>query len=171
MTSPDPASFSVLRFRDLRLFLSCRFLSALGVNMQTVAVGWQIYDITGDPLALGYAGLAVFLPMALCTLPAGEIADRFDRRLLLAGAYAGQTLTALFLLTLTLYGVREVAPFCGALALFGISRGFMLPTQQSFLPRLVPPALFPRAVPWSASANQIATILGPALGGVIYLLG
>lgn len=172
MTTSGPASSaSILGIRDVRLFLGSRFLTGLGVNMQTVAVGWQIYDITGDPLALGYAGLAVFLPMALCTLPAGDIADRLDRRLVLAASFAGQLGTALLLLVLTLAATRDVAWFYAALALFGISRAFVLPTQQSFLPRLVPPALFPRAVPWSASAHQLATILGPALGGVIYILG
>lgn len=171
MTNPESLPTNVLGIRDLRLFLSCRFLSGLGMNMQTVAVGWQVYDITGDPLALGYVGLAVFLPMALLTLPAGEIADRIDRRLVLAGSYIGEMASSLLLLALTLSGTRDVSLFYGALALFGAARAFVLPTQQSFLPRLVPAALFPRAVPWSASANQLSTILGPALGGVIYLFG
>ena len=89
--SPAPAS-GVLRIRDFRLYLGVRFMSSIAMQMQSVAVGWQIYDITSDPLSLGLVGLAQFLPMAGFILPAGDVSDRHDRRIILAVSYAVQAL-------------------------------------------------------------------------------
>ena len=166
----DPAR-AVLRLRDFRLFMSGRLLSILCTQMQAVAVGWQVYDITHDPLTLGYVGLAGFLPIAGLTLPAGDVADRFDRRRVITIAYALQGLCALLFLGLTLSGPTDVRPFYVVMALFGIGRAFAGPSQQSFVPFLVPKEQVAPAVAWSSTANQIGTILGPALGGVIYIFG
>jgi MFS family permease len=162
---------NVLRLRDFRLYLGVRFMSSIAMQMQSVAVGWQIYEITGDPLSLGFVGLAQFLPMAGFILPAGDIADRFDRRIILAASYAVQALSALALLILALMHEPATWPFYAVLVAFGAARGFTAPAIQSFAPFLVPLPLLPRAVAWSSSANTTAVIIGPALGGLLYVLG
>lgn len=161
----------ILGIRDFRLFMGGRLLSILSTQMQAVAVGWQVYDITHDPLTLGYVGLAGFLPIASLTLPAGDVADRFDRRRTLTFAYSVQGLCGLLFLGLTLAHSAVVWPFYVVMALFGVGRAFAGPSQQSFVPFLVPKPVVARAVAWSSSANQMGTILGPALGGAIYILG
>jgi MFS family permease len=168
IVSPDA---HVLGVRDFRLFLSGRALSNLSIQMQSVAVGWQVYDLTNDPLALGYVGLAVFLPVACLTLPAGDAADRFDRRFILAASYGLQALCAAAFLALTLTGETVVWPFYLVMALFGVGRAFAGPAAQSFVPFLVARPQVTRAIAWSASAYQTAAMLGPALGGVIYIVG
>jgi MFS family permease len=168
---PQGRSASVLRLRDFRLYLGVRFMSSIAMQMQSVAVGWQIYDITGDPLSLGLVGLAQFLPMAGFILPAGDISDRYDRRVILAVSYAVQALCGLALLGLALSATEATWPFYCVLVVFGAARGFTAPAAQSFSPFLVPPALLPAAVAWSSSANTSAVIIGPALGGLLYVLG
>lgn len=173
MTSPPEGdSRSVWReSRDLRFFITGGFLSTLSAQMQSVAVGWQVYDITRDPISLGYVGLSVFLPMAVLMLPAGDLADRADRRLIVIFSYLAQAACAALFLALTVAGTSETWPFYAILTLFGVSRAFVRPASQSFLPSLVPPARLPSAVAWLSSAHQTATILGPALGGLLYVLG
>jgi MFS family permease len=162
---------SVLHRRDFRLYLGVRFMSSVAMQMQSVAVGWQIYEITSDPLSLGLVGLAQFLPMAGFILPAGDITDRFDRRIILAASYAVQALSASCLLILALMHESTTWPFYVVLVAFGAARGFTAPAIQSFAPFLVPMALLPRAVAWSSSANTTAVIIGPALGGAFYAFG
>ncbi len=171
--APPPAgrSTGVLRIRDFRLYLSVRFMSSIAMQMQSVAVGWQIYDITGDPLSLGLVGLAQFLPMAGFILPAGDISDRYDRRVILAVSYAVQALCGLALLWLAHTATIVTWPFYVVLVVFGAARGFTSPAAQSFAPFLVPPSMLPSAVAWSSSANTSAVIIGPALGGLLYVLG
>lgn len=169
---PEGDSRSVWReSRDLRFFITGGFLSTLSAQMQSVAVGWQVYDITRDPISLGYVGLSVFLPMAVLMLPAGDLADRADRRLIVIFSYLAQAACAALFLALTVAGTSETWPFYAILTLFGVSRAFVRPASQSFLPSLVPPARLPSAVAWLSSAHQTATILGPALGGLLYVLG
>jgi MFS family permease len=162
---------SVLAVRDFRLFLGGRFGAGLATQMQAVAIGWYLYDLTGDPLTLAYAALAVFLPIALLTLPGGDAADRFDRRRILGAAHLVQALCAALLASLVFVATVRTGPFYLVLALSGTARAFSGPAVQSFVPFLVPRAQFASAVAWSSSANQTATVLGPALGGLIYLLG
>jgi len=162
---------SALRLRDFRLYLGVRFMSSVAMQMQSVAVGWQIYAITEDPLSLGLVGLAQFLPMAGFILPAGDIADRFDRRVILAASHGVQALCALALLLLALAHEPATWPFYAVLVAFGAARGFTSPAVQSFAPFLVPVALLPRAVAWASSANTTAVIIGPALGGILYVFG
>ena len=169
--SPTPSASSVFRSRDFRLYVAGRFLATLAIQMQSVAVGWQIYDLTNDALALGYVGLALFAPIAVLTLPAGDVADRFDRRRVLGASALVQALSAVALLAITHAGGGAVAPFYAALALFGAARAFAGPAQQSLLPLIVPTENFATAVAWGATAFKIAIIVGPALGGVLYLLG
>ena len=146
-------------------------LAGLAMRMLDVAIGWLIYDLTRDPLALGYAGLAVFLPIAVFSLPGGDIVDRFDRRRILAAAHVTQGVCSAVLLGLALAGSAEIWPFYAVLALSGTARAFSGPAMASFTPFLVPRAQFANAVGWSSSAMQMSMILGPALGGGLYLLG
>ncbi len=161
----------VLALRDFRLFLGGRFFSTLAMQMQSVAIGWYLYDLTGDPLVLGYAGLAVFVPIALFTLPGGDVSDRVDRRRILSAAHLVQAVCAALFLALVAARALETWPFYAALALSGTARAFSAPAHQSFAPFLVPRIQFPHAVAWVSSSNKIAMVLGPALGGLIYLLG
>ncbi len=162
---------SVLAYRDYRLYLSALFLGTLAIQVQSVAVSWQIYDLTHNPLALGYVGLFQFLPMVACTLPAGHAADRLDRRLILVVCYCLEALAAGFFLVLALSGRQGVWPFYAVLAMFGTARAFAGPAASSFVPLLVPLEHVPKAVAWNSSTFQTGVIIGPALGGAIYLLG
>jgi len=172
MLKPEGGTQSaVLRLRDFRLFLSVRFLSSVAMPMQSVAVGWQVYDITGDPLSLGLVGLAQFLPMACLMLPAGDLADRYERRRILIVSYLVQAVCAAALLALTLTAQTASSLLFGVLMLFGVARALAEPPLQSFAPLLVPQAQFPSAVGWSSSANQAAIVIGPALGGALYIAG
>src|SRR5687768_17129696 len=106
--------------------------------MQWVAIGWYLYDLTGDPMTLGWAGLSAFLPIALLTLPAGDLADRVDRRHLLAAAHLFQASAAALLLVLVTWRVTSTLPFYAALVLSGTMRALAGPAAKSLAPLLVP---------------------------------
>ncbi len=159
-----------LAFSTFRYYLGARFLTTLAVQMQSVAIGWQVYGITGDPLDLGLIGLAQFLPFVVLVLPAGQVADRFNRRTILALCYVAEMICALLLLGFTLFGGTEVWPVFTVLVLFGAARAFAMPSSQAITPNLVPRAAFPNAVAINSSSSHIATIGGPALGGALYVL-
>ena len=161
----------VLRHRDFGLFLGGRFASVLAAQMQWVANGWYLYDLTGDPMTLGWAGLASFVPIALLTLPAGDLADRMDRRWILGTAHFIQALAAALLLVLVASKVSVTWPFYCALVLSGSTRALAGPASKSLAPLLVPREQFAQSVAWATSTQQTAIIAGPALGGLIYLLG
>jgi MFS family permease len=161
----------VLRHPDFIRFLSARLLATLAAQMQTVAVGWQVYAITRDPLDLGLIGLSQFLPFVLLILPAGQVADHYDRRRILTACYAVEVLCAVLLLWFTVGGITAPWPVFGAMVLLGCARAFSMPSGQALLPNLVPAEHFGRAVALNSSVFQIATVLGPALGGVLYLAG
>jgi MFS family permease len=148
-----------------------RLPTALAVQMQSVAVGWQVYDISHKPLSLGLVGLAQFLPVFGFAIVAGHVADRFDRRRILTACIGLQLLCALLLLAIMVSGTRDVRPIYAVLALFGTARAFSAPAIQSILPNLVPRALLGKAFAWNASSFQTMTIAGPAMGGLIYALG
>jgi MFS family permease len=139
--------------------------------MQTVAVGWQVYSLRHDPLDLGLVGLSQFLPFMPLALVAGHAADRFNRRRILALCYATQVLCALLLLAFTISGQRVVWPVFAVMVLFGSARAFSMPSSQAIVPTLVPIESFGNAVALSSSSFQVATIAGPALGGILYLAG
>ncbi len=152
-------------------FLSARLLVSIAVQMQTVAVGWQIYAITRDPLDLGFIGLSQFLPFVVLVLPAGQVADRRNRALILSLCFALELLCAVLLLAFTLSELAVVWPVFAVMILFGTARAFSMPASQAILPNLVPPSLFPHAVAVNSSTWQLSTIAGPAIGGLVYLLG
>lgn len=165
------STFAALRHRNFALYLGARLLATLAVQMQSVAIGWQIYAITGDALDLGLIGLAQFLPFVVLVLPAGQVADRFDRRTIIAVCYAVEVVCAVLLLTYTLLGLTVVAPVFAVLALFGAARAFAMPASQALTPNLVPRESFGNAVALNSSTFYVATIVGPSLGGLLYVLG
>jgi MFS family permease len=164
-------AFSVLRYRDFTVYAAARFCTSLAWEMLGVAVGWQVYQLTRNPLDLGFVGLAQFLPFVLLVLPAGYVADHADRRLVLVGAYGTQGICAGVLLWFTLAGTTQIWPVFVAMTLFGAGRAFSMPASQAMTPNLVPPEVFPKAVAFNSVLLEIASITGPALGGVLYLLG
>jgi MFS family permease len=166
-TCPAAAAFG---YRNFRLFQAARFLLVAALEMQSVAVGWQIYEITRRPLDLGLVGLAQFLPGLLLFLLGGHAADRFDRRHVLLGCYSSFALCSLGLLAITLRGLHGVAPMYVVMVAVGLVRVFSGPDGQAFTPLLVPPEVFPNAAVWGSSIFNAATILGPVIGGVLYAL-
>jgi MFS family permease len=170
--SPTIASrFPALTYPDARQYLLARFLVSTGVQMQTVAVGWQVYAVTGNPFDLGLIGLSQFLPFLILVLPAGHLADHYDRRRIITACYLLGALAALALVALTLNGPQDVLPIFGVMALFGVVRAFTMPTTQALLPNLVPTEAFGNLVALNTSLFQIATIGGPAVAGLLILLG
>lgn len=164
-------AFSVLRYRDYAVYAGARFLNSLAWGMLSVAVGWQVYQLTRNPLLLGLMGLSQFLPFVLLVLPAGHVADRSDRRLVLVWAYTVQAVCSGVLLLFTVSGSTQVWPVFVAMILAGAARAFSMPTSQAMTPNLVPREVFPKAVAFNSVSMEIATIVGPSLGGVLYLLG
>ena len=167
----DRPGYAAFRSRDFRLFSASRLLSIMALQMQNVAVGWLIYDLTRSAFALGLVGLAAFVPALALVLVTGHVADASDRRLIMLIAHAATALSAAGLVLFAAMGADAALPVYGLVALAGTARAFGLPAQQALLPLLVPREDFGNAVAWNSSVNQTATISGPALGGVLYLLG
>jgi MFS family permease len=157
--------------RDLTLFVASRFIATCAMQIQSVAIGWQIYEKARTPLALGLVGLCQFLPMFLLTLPAGDITDRYNQRRVYALAATLQGFCSALFLALTLLTRHAVWPFYLVLVLFGAARGFAGPSGGSLLPFLVEEQQLPRAISVNSSAFTAAVIAGPALGGFLYALG
>jgi MFS family permease len=153
---------------DFVRFQGARFFIVITLEMQSVAVGWQVYEITKRPLDLGLVGLAQFLPGILLFLVSGQAVDRFDRRKLLTLCYGGFGLCSSLLLGIARHGVHSAYPIYAVIALVGAVRSLNGPTARAILPQLVPEQHFPNAVAWNASIFQTATILGPAMGGLLY---
>jgi MFS family permease len=171
MPAPDPrAGRAAFTHPAFVLFQVARFLIVAAVEMQAVAVGWQVYEITKRPLDLGYVGLAQFLPGILLFPVSGHASDRFERRYVLSACYAGFGLCFALLLVLAQRGAHSVAPIYAVLILLGVVRSFNGTASRSILPQLVPEEHFPNAVAWNATTFQAATILGPSLGGILYAL-
>jgi MFS family permease len=145
-----------------------RFSVVIASEMQSVAVGWRIFEITKRPLDLGLVGLAQFLPGILLFLVSGHAADRLDRRKLLIACNAGFATCFALLLLQEMRGLHSVYPIYAVLVLIGVVRSFSGPVTRAILPQLVPNEHFPNAVAWNTTVFQSATILGPALGGVVY---
>jgi MFS family permease len=164
-TSPVRA---LLAERSFILYQGVRFFTVVAMNMMSVAIGAEVYAATHDPLALGFSGLAQFVPQFLLVLVTGAAADRFPRRVVLMVCHAVVVLVALALSELASRPTLDVHLVYAVLALFGCARAFAGPAGQAITPSLVPPELFARAVGWNATTFQIAVALGPALGGALY---
>jgi MFS family permease len=162
---------TIYRRRDLSFFVASRFISTIAIQVQSVAIGWQIYDMERTPLALGLVGLCQFLPMFLLTLPAGDITDRFNQRRVYSLAAALQAGCSALFLALSILRPHTAWMFYAVLVLFGAARGFAGPSGQSLLPFLVPQEKLPRSISINSSAFTGAVIAGPALGGFLYAFG
>ncbi|HYV75464.1 MAG TPA: MFS transporter [Candidatus Binatia bacterium] len=161
-------SLAAFRYRDFTLYQSARLFTVLATEMQSVAVGWQVFEMTKRPLDLGYVGLAQFWPTIVLFLAAGHAADRFNRRNIVTLCYAGLGLASAILFFLTISGSRSVHAIYAALTLVGVVRAFNGAAGQSMVPQIVPEQYFPNAVAWAQTVFNTATIIGPALGGLIY---
>lgn len=163
--------WAVFGIGDFLLYGAARVLTGLAFQMQAVAVGWFVYDLTRSALALGLVGLASFLPAMLGALVTGHVADAYDRRLVGAVAYAVLALAEAGLLAMVLVGDGAIWPVYALVVVVGTARAFANPALQALLPTLVPRALFGSAIAWNASLWQSASVIGPALGGLLYALG
>ncbi len=171
MPADKPGVRVAFGHRDFRRYAIGRFCATLAWQMLGVAVGWQVYALTRDPLDLGLVGLSQFLPFLALVLPGGQLADRVDRRMVMICAYAVEALCAVVLIGFTLQGGREVWPVFAAMALFGAGRAFWMPSGQAMVVNLVPTEVFPTAVGLNSTLFQTAVIVGPAIGGVLYAFG
>src|ERR1019366_1726663 len=178
-TPPEPAGtppltaaqdpYAVLRNRDVALYLIGRLVASLGQQMVTLAVGWELYRRTHSALALGLVGLTQMAPMVLFTLPAGHIADNYDRKRIivmmnLVAACASLGLTLISALGAHVFWIY----FC--LFVAGTARTFLWPASAAFLPQLVSRQDFSRAVTWSSGSFQLSSVAGPAAGGALFAL-
>jgi MFS family permease len=163
-SGPAAAPFAFADFRHLQFG---RIAAIVAVQAQGVAVAWEVFSHTRRPLDLGYVGLAQFLPIASLSLFAGHAADRFDRRKLLTVVYAAFAALSLALFAYSRSGATRVWPIYVILVLQSTAASFGRPTAAAMLPEVVPPAVFERAVAWSSSMWQAATIIGPAIGGAL----
>jgi MFS family permease len=172
LTSQDPRLAGRVAFThpNFVAYTVARFLIVLALEMQSVAVGWQVYDITKRPIDLGYVGLAQFLPGLVFFLFAGHAADLFNRRRLLMWCYGGFALCSAMLLAISHERPQSVHLIYVVLVILGIVRCFNWPASRALLPQLVPEEHFTNAVAWNASTFQVATIAGPAVGGIAYAL-
>lgn len=173
MSSEDnPAGIqSVARHPPFVLFWFSRVMSTLSFQMLSVAVGWQVYEITGSAFDLGLVGLAQFLPMVLLTFVVGQVADRYDRRAIASVCMVVESVAAGLLAFGTWEGWLTRDAILGLVALGGAARAFESPTMAALVQGVVPRGLIPQAAAWSTSATQTAHILGPAMGGLLYGLG
>lgn len=156
--------------RDFRLYQSARLFVILGAEAQSVAVAWQVYQITHSALDLGYTGLALFLPGLVFMLAAGHAADRYDRRKIILICYAVQFVCTAALLWFALHGLQQIWPIYAVLAGIGMGRAFSGPASSAMVPSLVPKEHFVNAITWGASIYQLANMVGPAIGGLLFTL-
>ncbi len=166
--------WAVFRFRDYRAFIICRFLWTLGLQVQNVAIAWLVYLVTNDPFSLGLIGLCAFIPSVPLSLVTGPAADRYDRRWIIILSCALMTVCAVALLLLVLNGWLApggMVPVYAAIILVGSARAFANPAGQALMSVLVPDEEFPSAVAWNNSTNQMASVSGPALGGLLVAFG
>lgn len=159
---------AAFRYPNFRYYTAARFLASLSLEMQAIAVAWQIYALTHRPLDLGLVGLAQFAPGVLLFLAAGHSADRFPRKRIIQVCYGAFALCSALLLGLSVRGIASVWPIYAVVLGIGVVRAFNGPSSTAFLPLLVAEEHFPNAVTWGSSIFQTAMILGPVTGGFIY---
>jgi MFS family permease len=159
---------SIFQNRSFVLFWLSRVCASIAVQMQSLAVGWQIYNLTDSPFDLGLVGLMQFLPLVLLMLVAGQVADRYNRQVIVQLSLAVTGASVAVLAVGTFAGWINRAVILVTILIFGSARAFQTPTTAALLPALVPTEHLSRAVAASSSTNQIAIIAGPAIGGVLY---
>jgi MFS family permease len=169
----NPDAYAVLRIRDFRYFVSARFMLTFAIQMQSVVVGWQVYEITHDVLSLGLIGLAEAIPFIASAIFAGYIADRYNRQKVMVVSMLVYLAGALLLLAYSLgypsfLGVVGVLPLYIVVFLTGIARAFFYPAQLALMAQLVPRNLYANSSTWNSTVWHIAAVGGPATGGLIY---
>ena len=176
MTSALPFSArDLLRQRDYRYFWASRWMGGVGTQIQSVAMGWQVYDLSRQAhLSVGYAsfnvsliGLITFAPLFFLALPAGVAADHYDRKRLMMFCYVGELIAASILTAAEVWHFASVSLLLGVALIFGTSRSFYSPALTALGPMLVPRELLSRAIAWNSLAGQFASIFGPALAGAL----
>ena len=165
---PPGGHWGAFRHRGFLLFWLSRMLVTFAAQIVSVAIGWQIYDLTRSPFDLGLVGLVQFAPALLLVLVTGTVSDRYNRRRIVALCQFVEAACALTFLVLTMAGAISPAWIFSILAVFGVARAFMNPASQSLIPNLVPASDLGSAIAISSSAWQIATIVGPVVGGLLY---
>ena len=171
---PENTVRALLAERDYVKFWLTRVMATLGVQIQSVALGWQIYSLARETMSVaqsafyvGMVGLAAFIPVFLLALPAGEVADRYERKRILIFCYLGETATAVVLAAASIFHFTSIPLLLALSAAFGASRAFMGPASTAMGPMLVPRPLLPRAIAWNSLAWQGGSIVGPAIGGIL----
>jgi MFS family permease len=171
MSEPVASPTHLTGYRSFVLFWCARTFTNGAYMMQGVAVGWQIYELTNNPLDLGLVGLVQFFPLIAMSIIAGQVLDLFDRRVIAGVCQIGKALAALLLAVGTAQGWLGREAMFAILFLSGTARAFEIPTMHSLLPGIVPVTLLPRAIAASATAQQTAVICGPSIGGLMYAFG
>jgi MFS family permease len=159
-------AYAVWRLPAFRRYFTGNMILILGWQMQKVAVGWEIYERTHSAMALGYAGLAQFLPQVLFMLFAGHVTDRHNRKHVLMAALAGNALAAAGLAFNSGFG-GSIYVLYGCLFAYGTARAFIMPSRAAFLPGIIPLDIFSTAVTWNSSGFEISSMAGPAIGGLL----
>ncbi len=163
----DP--YVALRFRDFRLLLIGIFISQLGERMIDVAIGWELYQRTGSALALGWVGLSLVIPVLVLSLPAGHVVDRFNRKYIVMISQGVMALASLGLTALSLTSGPIILIYA-CLFLIGCASAFNSPASSTLVPLLVPSEAFENAATWDSNISQLASVVGPALGGLLIAL-
>lgn len=159
-------AYAAFRHPDFRRYQLGRFVSVLGVQMGSIAVAWEVYDLTRRPLDLGFVGLAQFVPAVVLSLVTGAVADRFDRRRIVALCHGVLAVGWSLLALRAALGSRDLRAVYAVLVLLGTARAFQGPASSALVPNLVPPTALSNAVAWASTTWQVATIAGPSLGGL-----
>jgi MFS family permease len=169
----DP--YAALRFPNFRRYITGLLALTVSIHIQGTIVGWQVYDLTGDPLALGLIGLAEALPFMVSALWSGHVADRYDRRRVVLWSMGVLVGCSLGLLGLSLMTAAptfwRVAGIYGVIIVSGVARAFLHPARQALGAELIPRAVYPNAITWRTTTWQASAVLGPALGGLLYAVG
>jgi MFS family permease len=174
--APDKPAYGVFRNADFVRYLVARFIAALGMQMLVTALDWELYKRAHSGLSLGFVGLSLMVPMVLCTLPAGQVADRFNRKkiilgstLVLAVASLGLTLTSAFIDLNQSVATFQLFAYA-LLVVIGVARTFLWPASAAFVTALVTREELPRAITFNSGAFQLSCVLGPSVAGVIIWL-
>ena len=167
----SPGGFAAFRYRDFTAFYIGRTFNALAVQMVDVAIGWLVYSLTGSAFALGLVGLCIFLPNFLLALPAGQVADMFPRKKIMALCTFLSTSAAVALFIAAATETVSVPFLYVLIVVFGVARAFSGAAGGAIIPSLVPNDTLSNAIALSSSAYQTATIAGPAIGGLLYAFG
>lgn len=169
--SSSASSFKLSAQPGFLSFILARLLAVFAMQIQAVVVAWQVYDMTREPMALAYVGLAQFVPMLLLLMPAGDLIDRYDRKLILRLSWSVQALCGVILLAFSALDLQDVRLIYGALVLYGGARAFTGPALQSLLPQIVPREKLASAIATNSVIMRCSTVAGPLIGGGLYALG